>query len=138
MRKAGSGTQQVAEETARGQLGWEWEDSVVQGGLMWGWSIGWACLMGHWAEDGKEGEGAKVVGMEKKGWAGRGRIVRTWGLTGCAGCRLSGIIPGFCEGGVGAESGRSGKRRCFRGQHQNEISRGYPGEVLRRQLVTQN
>lgn len=77
---------------------------------MWGWSIGWACLMGHWAEDGKEGEGAKVVGMEKKGWAGRGRIVRTWGLTGCAGCRLSGIIPGFCEGGVGAESGRSGKR----------------------------
>lgn len=81
---------------------------------------------------------AKVVGMEKKGWAGRGRIVRTWGLTGCAGCRLSGIIPGFCEGGVGAESGRSGKRRCFRGQHQNEMSRGYPGEVLRRQLVTRN
>lgn len=69
---------------------------------MWGWGIGWACLMRHWVEDGKEREGARVVGMEKKDWVGRGRIVRTWGLTGCAGCQL-GLFQVSGEGEVGAE-----------------------------------
>lgn len=59
-------------------------------------------------------------------------------VTGCAQCRVSGIILGFwCAGGAQRSSGSGGGEGAFCWAAfccESEMLRSHPGEVLRRQL----